>query len=104
MTKHNDGSNKRHRPAHGAPRGHGGMFVGLDKPKNFRATFRRLLTYLRPFRLRLTFALLIAVLGRAFSVIGPMVIGKTIRINFEGTYDTVTINATRGDNCYLVPK
>ncbi|HLS67281.1 MAG TPA: ABC transporter ATP-binding protein [Pseudogracilibacillus sp.] len=104
MTKHNDGSNKRHRPAHGAPRGHGGMFVGLDKPKNFRATFRRLLTYLRPFRLRLTFVLLIAVLGTAFSVIGPIVMGKTITIIFEGAYDAVTNSAARGVDFELVAK
>lgn len=95
---------RRRRHAHGAPRGHGGMFVGLEKPKNFKVTFRRLLTYLRPFRFRLTFVFLIAVLGTAFSVIGPIVMGKTITITFEGAYDAVSNSAARGVDFALVAK
>lgn len=90
MTENKYSPKKRsHRSAHGASRGHGGMFVGLDKPKNFRATFRRLLTYLHPFRLQLIFVLFIAIFGTAFSVIGPIVMGQTITIIFEGAYDTI---------------
>ena len=68
------------------PRGHGGMLVGLDKPKDFKKTFRRLVTYLKPHRISLMFVLVAAILGTVFSVIGPMVMGNTITVLFEGAY------------------
>lgn len=68
------------------PRGHGGMLVGLDKPKDFKKTFRRLVTYLKPRRISLMFVLVAAILGTVFSVIGPMVMGNTITVLFEGAY------------------
>src|SRR5690625_1377381 len=68
------------------PRGHGGMFVGLDKPKNFKKTFRRLLTYLKPRRISLLLVFAAAILGTVFNVIGPMVMGNTITVIFEGAY------------------
>lgn len=76
---------KRHSRS-SAPRGHGGMYVGLDKPKNFKQTFWRLLTYLRPRRMLLIIVFLLAILGTAFSVLGPKVMGDTITILFEGAY------------------
>lgn len=68
------------------PRGHGGMLVGLDKPKDFKKTFQRLVTYLKPRRISLMFVLVAAILGTVFSVIGPMVMGNTITVLFEGAY------------------
>ncbi len=68
------------------PRGHGGMLVGLDKPKDFKKTFRRLLAYLKPRRKSLLLVVVAAILGTVFSVIGPMVMGNTITVLFEGAY------------------
>lgn len=68
------------------PRGHGGMHVGLDKPKNFQKTFKRLLAYLKPRKGSLLLVFLAAILGTVFSVIGPMVMGNTITVLFEGAY------------------
>ena len=76
---------KRKRPSSG-PRGHGGMFVGLDKPKDFKRTFRRLVAYLKPRKISLLLVLFAAILGTVFSVIGPMVMGNTITVLFEGAY------------------
>lgn len=70
-----------------APRGHGGMYVGLDKPKDFKGAFRRLLQYLRPRRTGLIIVFLAAVLGTAFNVIGPAVMGQTITVLFDGAYE-----------------
>ena len=77
-------ANKRH--AHSGPRGHGGMFVGLEKPKDFKKTFRRLLTYLKPRQVSLLFVLFAAILGTVFAVLGPKVMGNTITVLFEGAY------------------
>lgn len=68
-------------------RGHGGMNVALEKPKNFKKTFRRLLGFLRPRRVRLIIVFFAAVLGTAFNVIGPAVMGQTITVLFDGAYE-----------------
>src|SRR5699024_3887483 len=80
--------NEKTRPA--PARGHGGMYVGLDKPKNFKQTFRRLLTYLKPRRTQLMIVFFMAVLGTLFSVLGPKVMGNTITVLFEGAYAKFT--------------
>src|SRR5690625_5264439 len=67
-------------------RGHGGMMMGLDKPKNFKKTFKRLLSYLQPHRLSLFLVLMAAVFGTVFNVIGPKVMGNTITVIFNGAY------------------
>ena len=71
---------------HSGPRGHGGMLVGAEKPKNFKKTFRRLLMYLKPRKVSLLLVLAAAILGTVFSVIGPKVMGDTITVLFEGAY------------------
>src|SRR5699024_1636534 len=68
-------------------RGHGGMNVGLDKPKNFKKTFRRLVGFLRPRRVGLMIVFLVAVLGTTFYVIGPAVLGQSITDLFDGVYE-----------------
>lgn len=73
------------RPKH-SQRGHGGMMMGLDKPKNFKKTFKRLLHYLKPHQLSLLFVLIAAVFGTVFNVIGPKVMGNTITVIFDGAY------------------
>lgn len=72
-----------------APRGHGGMMVGLEKPKEFKKTFIRLLRYLSPRSAQIMFVIILAVLGTAFAVLGPKVMGNAITVLFEGSYDKV---------------
>lgn len=70
-----------------APRGHGGMLVGLEKPKDFKGSFRRLLTYLKPLKYQIYLVIALAVLGTAFAVLGPKVMGNAITVLFEGSYE-----------------
>src|SRR5690625_5275615 len=81
-------SKQSRRPA--PPRGHGGMYVQLEKPKDFKGTFRRLITYLKPRQFQLLFVFLLAILGTLFSVLGPKVMGDTITVLFEGAYAKFT--------------
>lgn len=67
-------------------RGHGGHRVAGDKVQDFGGTLRRLVAYLRPRRLRLLLVLFATILGTAFTILGPMVMGKTITEVFEGAY------------------
>jgi len=60
-----------------------GRGVG-EKPQNFAKTLLRLFRYIGRYRALLLFALLLAALGSAFSVIGPAVMGEAITEVFEG--------------------
>lgn len=70
-------------------RGHGGMLVGLDKPKHFKRTLFRLLNYLKPRMIPIIFVFGTAIFGTVFSVFGPKVMGMVITVLFEGAYETI---------------
>lgn len=74
------------RPA-GGP-GRGGPFAGMnipaEKPMNFLPSAKRLLGTLRPERLWLVLVLVLSVVGVAFSVIGPRLLGEGTNLIFAG--------------------
>ncbi|MBF8153979.1 ABC transporter ATP-binding protein [Exiguobacterium sp. TBG-PICH-001] len=61
------------------------MMLG-EKPKDFKATFRRLLRYLRPRRTALVGVFLAAILSTIFMIAGPKIMGTAITELFEGAY------------------
>ncbi|MFD1887283.1 ABC transporter ATP-binding protein [Paenibacillus wenxiniae] len=76
-------SNDNNRRPSGRPPGGGpmggppgmGMRLPGEKPKNFKATLRRLVRYLRPYRLHLLGVLIAALLSTLFSIFSPRVLG-----------------------------
>jgi ATP-binding cassette subfamily B protein len=50
-----------------------GMGMPVRKAKNFKGTLKRLLTYFRPFKLRLTLVLSAAILSTVFNIVGPKI-------------------------------
>jgi ATP-binding cassette subfamily B protein len=68
-------------PGRGGP---GGMGMPVQKAKNFRATLRRLLGYLKPYRLSLLAVLATAILSTVFSIVSPKIMGKATTKLFEG--------------------
>ncbi|WP_240377069.1 ABC transporter ATP-binding protein [Bacillus piscicola] len=76
----------KHQDKQQAPRGHGGLQVQQQKPEDFKGTFRRLLGYLVPRRKRLITVFFAAILGTAFAILAPKVMGDTITVIFEGAY------------------
>jgi len=69
--------------------GHGGGpagFVGrpVEKAKNFKGTFIRLLKYLKPQKLKLTIVFVFAILSTVFNIFGPKILGKATTKIFEG--------------------
>ncbi|HEY0071002.1 MAG TPA: ABC transporter ATP-binding protein [Chloroflexia bacterium] len=74
------------RPMGGGPmRGPGGMMgMPVQKAKDFRGTARRLLGYMRPYRLQLVIVLLTAVLSTLFNIVGPKIMGEATTRLFEG--------------------
>jgi ATP-binding cassette subfamily B protein len=74
------------RPAMGG-RGHGpgGMGAGpVEKPKDFKGSFKKLLTYLKPVKLRLIVVFMMAIGATIFSIWSPKVMGKAITALFQG--------------------
>jgi ATP-binding cassette subfamily B protein len=63
-----------------------GMGMGMPpaKPKDFRASFRRLFGTLRPERPLILGVIVLAVISVFFSVIGPRILGEAVDTIFEG--------------------
>jgi ATP-binding cassette, subfamily B, multidrug efflux pump len=68
-------------PMHGGPMG---MGIPGEKSKNFRRTMITLLRYLKPYRISLSFALVLAIVGTVFTIVGPKLLGNATTKLFEG--------------------
>jgi ATP-binding cassette, subfamily B, multidrug efflux pump len=68
----------------GGPGGFGGFGMPVQKATDFKGTLRRLLGYLRPYRLQLIVVLVAAVLGTVFNIVGPKLLGQATTKLFEG--------------------
>ncbi len=69
----------------GRNRWQGGMMgVPIEKPKDFRASFVRLLGRLRPEASRVGIVIALAVVSVSTSVLGPRILGNATNIIFEG--------------------
>lgn len=74
------------RPIMGFGRGAGPHNIGkpIEKAKDFKGTLRRLLTYLKPHRVKFIIIFLAAVASTVFSIVSPKVMGQAITKLFEG--------------------
>lgn len=66
------------------PKGHGPMAGKFEKPKDFKGTFSKLLSYLKPYRWKLIIVILFAIGSTIFSIVGPKILGKATTKIFEG--------------------
>ena len=64
--------------------GHGMGGMPVEKPKNFRATLKRLLRYLRPRTMALILVFLLAILSSLFGIFAPKIMGGATTMIFEG--------------------
>ncbi len=62
----------------------GALGKPVQKPKNFKATLRRLLKYLKPQRTKFMIVFVFAIMSTIFSILGPKVMGKAITKVAEG--------------------
>lgn len=90
--------NKRH-GGFGGPMG--GMHLGGTKAKDFKGTTKKLLDYLKPFRLSIIIVLIFAVGSAAFSIIGPKVLGHVTTSIFEGLVSKISGSGTGIDFSYI---
>jgi ATP-binding cassette, subfamily B, multidrug efflux pump len=61
-----------------------GMMLPVQKPTNFRVSFRRLIDRLAPERMLVVLVIVLAVVSVAFAVIGPKILGNATNDIFNG--------------------
>ncbi len=74
---------KHHRHGHGG--GPGGSMHGGEKPRDFRGTMRRMVSFMGQFKGRLIVIFLFALASTAFSILGPKVLSQATTVLFEGS-------------------
>jgi ATP-binding cassette subfamily B protein len=60
------------------------MGMPVEKAKDFKGTLRRLMSYIRPYRMQLFSVLLMAVISTLFNIVSPKIMGKATTKLFEG--------------------
>ncbi|EUJ38625.1 ABC transporter ATP-binding protein [Brochothrix campestris] len=63
--------------------GPGGQKI-VEKPKEFKTSFKRLLTYLHPYRWKLMIVFLFAILSTIFTIVSPKILGEATTLIFKG--------------------
>ncbi|ANU16376.1 ABC transporter [Planococcus maritimus] len=63
-----------------------GASMPAEKAKDFKGTFRRLVSYLKPRRKKLAAVFFVAILSTVFAIVGPKIMGMAITELFEGAY------------------
>lgn len=79
MNKDNRGVQPKRAGRHGRAK----MAV-VEKPKNFKDTFCKLLDYLKAYRLKLVIVIIFAIASAGFSIVGPKLMGTATTTIFEG--------------------
>jgi ATP-binding cassette subfamily B protein len=85
MSKENNDTKFKKVPKQGGPMGHGPGGMGpAEKPKDFKATIKKLIAYMRPFRAKIITVIVFAIFSASFSIIGPKILGKATTRLYEG--------------------
>ncbi|MGG1553151.1 ABC transporter ATP-binding protein [Paenibacillus ferrarius] len=71
-------------PGHFGRGGAGGMGRPVQKAKDFKGTLKRLLSYLKPFRVSISIVLIASILSTVFGIVSPKLMGNATTKLFEG--------------------
>ena len=74
----------------------GGMNFAGGKAKDFKGTLKKLVDYLKPYRISIIIVLIFAVGSAAFSIVGPKILGKATTKLFEGLLSKIAGKANSG--------
>lgn len=65
--------------------GHGpGMGMPIEKAKDFKGTLKRLIGYLKPYKMQITAVFVTAMLSTVFTILSPKILGKATTELFRG--------------------
>ena len=69
-----------------------GPIKSVDKAKDFKGTIKKLLKYVKEYRIALTSVMIFATLSTIFSIMGPKILGKVTTSIFDGVINKITGN------------
>jgi ATP-binding cassette subfamily B multidrug efflux pump len=88
MSKENNSQKPGAGPGQGRPGGGFGPMAGMGMPvqkaKDFKGTLKRLIGYLKPYKLQLFSVLITAIISTVFAIVSPKIMGKATTKLFEG--------------------
>lgn len=93
-------NSKRPTGRSGGPRGHGAMVV--EKPKNFKESWGKMLRYARPEMPAIVIAMSCAVIGTIISLVGPGQIQKITDLITEGIMGSIDLDAVSATAGFLM--
>jgi len=82
MSENNNSSMNTQRPR-GRMAG-GGRFAPGEKPKNFKSSMKKLISYLGTYRIAIFIVMILAAVATVFSVAGPKIMAKATNALFDG--------------------
>ncbi|MDM8534473.1 ABC transporter ATP-binding protein [Clostridiaceae bacterium HSG29] len=80
---------------------HGMMKLNGKKAKNFKGTFKRLLSYLNEYKYSIGFVALLSILSSLFSIAGPKLLGNITTVVFNSVVESVSGNKILIDFIYI---
>lgn len=86
--KNENKKNKQKGPIGGGPMSQ--MMGAREKAKDFKGTIKKLLSYLKQYRVSIIIVILFAFGSATFSIVGPKILGKATTKLFEGLVSKVT--------------
>ncbi|MHC1682199.1 MAG: ABC transporter ATP-binding protein [Clostridiaceae bacterium] len=74
--------------------GPGAMMQGGEKARDFKGTMKKLLEYLREYRLSMIIVIIFAMASAVFSIAGPKILGEATTKLFEGVVSKISDNGS----------
>ncbi|WP_270506359.1 ABC transporter ATP-binding protein [Eubacterium limosum] len=76
-------------PKRRGPMGRGPVMASGEKAKDFKGSLKKLLAYLKPHRVAVTFVVIFAIASTVFNIVGPKILGQATTKIFEGVMDMI---------------
>ncbi|MFZ7120814.1 MAG: ABC transporter ATP-binding protein [Eubacteriaceae bacterium] len=99
MSENKNKMKSQNRPGGMGPR-HGAMMSG-EKARDFKGTMKKLISYLKPYKLAIITVIVFAIASAIFTIIGPKMLGKVTTKLFEGIMGNVSGTGTGIDFEYI---
>ncbi|HEX2928031.1 MAG TPA: ABC transporter ATP-binding protein [Ruminiclostridium sp.] len=87
---------RRHGPGMGGPMG-----MKAEKAKDFKGTMKKLMAYMKPYRLSIIIVFIFAIASAGFSIAGPKILGKAVTKIYEGLIGKVAGTGSGIDFGYI---
>lgn len=99
MSEYKHKMKSQNRPGGFGPR-HGSMMSG-EKARDFKGTMKKLISYLKPYKLAIITVIVFAIASAIFTIIGPKMLGKVTTKLFEGIMGNISGTGTGIDFEYI---